>query len=247
MYHTKSSFMKLMLLLPIAVTMLILALPVQAANGCSVSLGKATLNEYNYLDNFTEVKEVDTSVNMTGWKVTIYTSNKATSGSLPASGANSCYGGVYQVNQFAANEVSQNADVVLFDNNNDVVDIVRVRTAANYPVTTTYYPSTVPSCSFVSPPYDLLVSSSNKGIDRYPDGTGSWRNTPGTGSNSFESRCGPNITGGNADLSISKSVNLSTVVKGTPVTFTIVVNNAGPDPASSVLVNDVLPSGFSYS
>lgn len=221
---------------------------VLAANACSSSIGKVTLNEYNYLDNFTEVKKLDTSVNMTGWKLTVYTSNKTTSGTLPATGADSCFGGVYQVNQFASNEISQNADIVLFDSNNDVVDIVRVRTASNFPVTTAFY-SSPPACSYISSSNDLEVSASNKGADRLPDGTGNWRNTPGTGSGSFQSRCGPNIAGGNADLAVTKSVNLGTVVKGAPVTFTVGVQNliSGSGVASNVLVNDLLPSGLSYS
>jgi MSHA biogenesis protein MshQ len=164
------------------------------ANACSASVGKVNLNEYNYIDNFTEVKKLDAGVDMTGWKVTVYTSNKTTSGALPASGANSCFGGVYQVNQFGASQTSQNADIVLFDANDDVVDILRVRTA-NTPFTTTYYPSAIPACGFVSAPYDLQVSAANKGVDRTPDGSGPWRNTPGTGANSFSTECGGNAPG----------------------------------------------------
>ena len=47
-----------------------------------------------------------------------------------------------------------------------------------------------------------------------------------------------------ADLAVSKSVNNSTAVVGSNVTFTITASNIGPDPASSVVVNDALPSGF---
>ncbi|MBT9589744.1 MAG: DUF11 domain-containing protein [Thiobacillus sp.] len=246
-FEVGSLLTRMIRLLSVAFCLMAWTAPALAANACSSSIGKVSLNEYNYLDNFTEVKKLDTSVSMTGWNVTVYTSNKTTSGSLPASGANSCFGGMYQVNQFAVNEISQNADVVLFDNNNDVVDIVRVRTASNFPVTTAFYPS-LPACGFISPPYDLLVSAANKGVDRLPDGTGNWRNTPGTGSGSFQSRCGPNIAGGNADLAVTKGVNLGTVVKGSPVTFTVGVQNtlAGSGTASNVLVNDLLPSGFSY-
>ena len=164
------------------------------ANACSASVGKVTLNEYNYFDNFTEVKKLDAGVDMTGWKVTVYTSNRTTSGNLPASGANSCFGGEYQVNQFSANQTSQNADIVLFDSNDNVVDILRVRTA-NTPFTTTFYQSAIPACGFVSPPYDLQVSSANKGVDRTPDGLGPWRNTPGTGANSLSTKCGGNAPG----------------------------------------------------
>ena len=220
-------------------------MPALAANACSTSLGKATLNEYNYGDNFTEVKKIDSTITMTGWTVKVYTSGGVATGTLPATGANSCFGGLYQVNQFAPSAISQNADVVLFDNNNDVVDIVRVRTSL--PVTGVFYPSAVPACSFLSPPYDLLVASSNKGADRFPDGTGAWRNTPGTGSNSFQSRCGPNISGGSADLAVTKSVSPATVVNGASVTFTIVVSNgASGTIATAVVVDDLLPAGLTY-
>jgi MSHA biogenesis protein MshQ len=237
---------RILLLLMIAALSLVATSPTLAANACSASVGLATLNEYNYLDNFTEVRKLDSSLVMTGWKVTVYTSTRTTTGNLPATGTNSCFGGLYQVNQFASNEISQNADIVLFDNNNDVVDIVRVRTSL--PVTTTFYPAAVPACAYVSPPYDLLVSSSNKGVDRLPDGDGSWRNTPGTGSNSFQSRCGPNIAGGAADLAISKSASPATVVQGSGLTFTVVVQNtvSGSGAATGVLVDDLLPAGFSY-
>lgn len=220
--------------------------PALAANACSVSIGQATLNEYNYLDNFTEVRRINSGLDMTGWKVVVYTGTRTSTGNLPATGANSCFGGQYQVNDFAGNEISQNADVVLFDANNDVVDIVRVRTSL--PVTTGFYPSPVPVCSFLSPPRDLLVSSSNKGVDRLPDGTGAWRNTPGTGNNSFQSRCGPNITGGSADLSVSKAASSGNVVQGSSLTFTITVANTvfGSGTATGVLVQDLLPAGFSY-
>lgn len=164
-------------------------------NTCSASVGKVNLNEYNYIDNFTEVKKLDAGVDMTGWKVTVYIqNNKKASGTLPTSGANSCFGGGYQVNQFSANQTSQNADIVLFDANDDVVDILRVRTA-NTPFTTAYYQPAIPDCGFVSSPYDLQVSAANKGVDRTPDGSGPWRNTPGTGANSFSTKCGGNAPG----------------------------------------------------
>lgn len=174
-----------------------LCMPVAAlgADACSALVGKVVLNEYNYIDNFTEVKKLDAGVDMTGWKVTVYIQkNKDASGTLPTSGANSCSGGEYQVIQFNPNEISQNADIVLFDSSNDVVDILRVRTA-NTPFTTTYYPPAIPACGFVSPPYDLQVSAANKGVDRTPDGSGPWRNTPGTGANSFSTECGGNAPG----------------------------------------------------
>lgn len=224
-------------------------LPLQAwAAGCSPYIGKVTLNEYNYIDNFTEVKRNDTSVSTAGWQVAVYTGSgkgAATSQTVTTSGSNSCYGGMYNVNYFSPSQISQNADIVLLDSGGNVVDFLRVRTSL--PVSSSYY-TPVPSCSFIptGSATDLLVSSANKGVDRLPDGTGPWRNTPGTGSNSFATPCGPNVVGGSADLQISKAVNFSTVVKGTSVTFTVTVLNKGIDAATNVLVGDLLPGGLAY-
>jgi len=49
-----------------------------------------------------------------------------------------------------------------------------------------------------------------------------------------------------ADLSISKSSSPSPLVAGNPVTYTINVSNAGPDPAGLVKVTDNLPSGLTF-
>ena len=233
---------KMRLILPVIVGGLLalsLSQGAWAAGACSGSVGSVTLNEFNYIDNFTEIKKINSSVNLSGWTVTVYTSSRTTLKTLPASGANSCFGGMYQVSTFASNEIGTNADVVLKDGVGDVVDILRVRTTL--PVTAQYY-GAVPACPFLGGSTDLLVTSGSKGADRLPDGTGNWRQTPGTGAGSFQSPCGPNITGGSADLSVTKTVNTGTVVNGTAVTFTVrVVNNAG-DPASNVLVNDKLPA-----
>ncbi len=225
---------------------LLLAGPVVAwaAGACSPSIGKVTLNEYNYIDNFTEIKKIDSTTNLTGWKVTVYTDKKTTQKSLPATGTSACLGGVYQTSSFTASEIGILADVVLTDANGDVVDILRARPAL--PVTTTYY-GAKPACAFLGASTDLQVSSSNKGADRFVDGTGDWRQTPGTGNNSLQSPCAPNLAGGNADLTITKSVTPTSVVQGNAVTFSLTVTNLGTGTASAVLVGDLLPAGLSYS
>jgi len=47
-----------------------------------------------------------------------------------------------------------------------------------------------------------------------------------------------------SDLSIVKSVDDSTPNIQDTINFTLVVNNAGPDPASNVVVDDILPAGL---
>ncbi len=49
-----------------------------------------------------------------------------------------------------------------------------------------------------------------------------------------------------ADLAVTKSVNTATPALGSNVTFTIGLNNAGPDNAQGVLVSDLLPSGLTF-
>ncbi len=49
------------------------------------------------------------------------------------------------------------------------------------------------------------------------------------------------------DLRVTKSASPSTVVTGTAVTYTIVVSNAGPSPATNMVVTDNLPVGTTFS
>ena len=49
-----------------------------------------------------------------------------------------------------------------------------------------------------------------------------------------------------ADLSLTKTVDIPTPDIGTDVVFTITASNAGPARATGVLVTDQLPSGFTY-
>lgn len=49
-----------------------------------------------------------------------------------------------------------------------------------------------------------------------------------------------------ADLAVTKTVNNPTAGVGSNVTFTITASNVGPDSASNVVVNDILPSGYTF-
>jgi len=49
-----------------------------------------------------------------------------------------------------------------------------------------------------------------------------------------------------ADLSISKSDDVDPIVAGNPLTYTVTVNNAGPQTAANVVVTDTLPAGVTF-
>ncbi|MDQ6473090.1 gliding motility-associated C-terminal domain-containing protein [Flavobacterium sp. LHD-80] len=49
-----------------------------------------------------------------------------------------------------------------------------------------------------------------------------------------------------ADLSLTKTVNNSTLLIGSQVTFSVEINNAGPQETNGVIVTDLLPSGYTY-
>ncbi len=49
-----------------------------------------------------------------------------------------------------------------------------------------------------------------------------------------------------ADIAITKAVDNNTANVGENVTFTVTVANAGPDNATGVVINDLLPSGYAF-
>ncbi|MDP2265712.1 MAG: DUF11 domain-containing protein [Thiobacillus sp.] len=214
-------------------------IPVLGAGLCSPDVGKVTLNEYNYQLNFSEVKRLNVATSLTGWKVRVY-SGAGTFSQQDFPTAEQC-GEYYILSGFSS--VPKDADIVLLDGNNDVVDILRVRQL--FPVAAYYSP--VPSCAFVSPPTDLQIDPAQKGVDRSPDSVGPWRNTPGTGANSYQTRCGGNTPGGApADVRVTKTASSSSILLGANVTFTVTVSNLGPNVASTLIINDALPAGLSY-
>ncbi|PKQ69743.1 Ig-like domain-containing protein [Raineya orbicola] len=49
-----------------------------------------------------------------------------------------------------------------------------------------------------------------------------------------------------SNLGINKAISNSSPNVGTNVTFTLTASNAGPDPATNVVVNDLLPAGYTF-
>ncbi|MDD4287687.1 MAG: hypothetical protein PHN33_05060, partial [Candidatus Peribacteraceae bacterium] len=49
-----------------------------------------------------------------------------------------------------------------------------------------------------------------------------------------------------ADLGITKTANVSSVMTGDPVSYTLMVTNSGPEAASNVVIGDALPAGVAF-
>ena len=49
-----------------------------------------------------------------------------------------------------------------------------------------------------------------------------------------------------ADLALAKIVSNTTPIVGSTITFTVTLTNSGPDPATGVQVNDLLPAGLTF-
>ncbi len=70
--------------------------------------------------------------------------------------------------------------------------------------------------------------------------------TPGNDQPAEDDQASASILPQRSDLSLDKIVNNPNPDVGDTVTFTITLSNAGPDAATGVTVNDVLPNGYSY-
>ncbi|HEX2835217.1 MAG TPA: DUF11 domain-containing protein [Thermoanaerobaculia bacterium] len=68
----------------------------------------------------------------------------------------------------------------------------------------------------------------------------------GNSGNSSVSATGVTAAPASADISIVKSTNSSQAVTGTNISYTILVSNAGPSPATNVIVTDDLPAGLAF-
>jgi len=59
-------------------------------------------------------------------------------------------------------------------------------------------------------------------------------------------KAAPFMIGPLADLTVTKSVDKSSVLTGGQAVFTLTVRNAGPNPAANVVLTDKLPTGLTY-
>jgi len=70
--------------------------------------------------------------------------------------------------------------------------------------------------------------------------------TPDNQNSQEDDQDSQDVTPNVADLSITKTVDDATPDRNQQITFTVVVSNAGPNDASGVVVNDLLPAGLTF-
>ena len=171
----------------IMMAMRLLFTSTKAMAACSAYAGQVVINEYNFIQNWVELKilnpaAISSSGNFAGWKLWIFKESKPGLPALQNVGSmytnpasNTCgtsSGTTYIRIPFAGSDMSNDVNVVLADGSNNIVDVFRAdQTAAS-----SYY-SGFNACTITfsnqtdSPPSG---SSSRKDFGRLPDGTGPW-------------------------------------------------------------------------
>lgn len=226
---------------------------------CSADQGRIVINEYNYLENWIELKVLDFDVitdsnEFSGWTLSVF--NEPNSPKNAASKSTEDIGSNYTILsenscdtepgeryiQIPFGNMQNDVNVVLADNQNNIVDVFRL---AQETQIDPYYHG-YNECSVTFNEYtDAILpgSSNNKDVARLPDGTGPWAISPGNGSNSITSLCSTN----DAVLELSKTTASTAYAPNTEFDYTITVSNgAGTTSLNSVTVTDTLPTGIEF-
>ncbi|MFC5301503.1 DUF11 domain-containing protein [Azospira restricta] len=234
----------------------------QVFAACSTTYqGKVVINEYNYTNNYIELKVLDPAVlaatgNLNNWSLTLKinsgggrttTQNVGSVVGNPAQNTCGATTATYIRIPFASNEMENDAVALLKDEAGNEVDLLKMKQDSHS------YPALTPTCT--SWAYDTVLnpdmdSSGPKDIARYPDGTGNWTVSPGTGAGSFETPCTTN----NDVAKLTKTVNVTSAAPGASLAYTLTLTNDTGEDAfripffqSPITVTDVLPAGLSYS
>ena len=101
-----------------------------------------------------------------------------------------------------------------------------------------YYTPDPGTCAVTD--HDMVLDSlGNKDISRFPDGSGNWAMSAGTGSGTDYTSCATNTAG------ITKFSSVAAVALGSNFTFTLnALNNSKS--AETYIIEDNIPAGFSY-
>lgn len=214
---------------------------------CSTYAGEATFNEYyfgsdpNFLEMY--IKNVN-NVPQTAWQnwvirvyesttvFTDYVLNDMTSTYCPFGNK------AYVTFDVPGGLPSPDVSVVLFDDSGNEVDYLDACGPPGSCSLPGYYTPDPGVCS--STDHDIFLDSlGNKDIARFPDGTGTWAISGGTGSGTSYTSCTTNNAG------VAKASNVSAVTIGSNFTFTIdALNNSKS--ADTFVIEDNIPAGFTY-
>lgn len=218
------------------VLLLLLGFGVQTAHAaCSAFQGKVAINEYNDHADSIELKVLDNSVDLTGWSVQVYdkSSLKSTTTNLSS---HVCAGAAAYI-QFTPSSTLKGQDmtVALLDGSGNEVDRFFDSTNTN-----------LPSLSCGSFPFDIALAiggGGSKDFARFPDSTGDWQISAGTGSSTVSTPCAAN----DSSLSLSKGADKTTAFTGDAVVFTLTVQNSSSQADTALVVEDILPLGLSFA
>lgn len=219
----------------------------QAKATCSMYAGDATFNEYYFGGdlNFLEIyiKNINTvpQTAWQNWKLRVYESavsytdhvlNDATSAYCPFGSK------AYVTLDIPAGLPSPDISVVLLDASGNEIDYLDACGPPGSCSLPAYYTPDVGTCATTD--HDLALDSlGSRDISRFPDGTGNWALSGGTGSGTSYTSCTTNTAG------VAKIASVATVEIGSNFTFTLdALNNDKKDAAFTI--EDNIPAGFSY-
>lgn len=218
-----------------------------AQAACSVYAGDATFNEYyfgtdtNFLEMY--IKNVNNIPQTTwqNWVIRVYESTTVfTDYVLNDTTSTYCPFGnkAYVTFDVPGGLPSPDVSVVLLDDSGNEIDYLDACGPPGSCTLPGYYTPDPGVCSVTD--HDLALDSlGNKDIARFPDGTGTWAISGGTGSGTSYTSCTTNNAG------VAKVSSVSTIPIGSNFTFTIdALNNSKK--AETFVVEDNIPAGFTY-
>lgn len=220
----------------------------QSRAACSVYADRATFNEYyfgNAGPNFLEVYINNTvDVPRTDWQnwfIRVYTAPGAfTDHVLNDTSATYCEFGsrAYATLELPGGLPSPDISVALFDASGNEIDYLDACGPPGGCPLPGYYTPEPGMCA--SADHDLQLGSlGNRDISRFPDGSGDWAISSGSGAGTAFTNCEINNAG------VSKLASTAAVIIGNDFTFDIEALNNGKQ-AANFIIEDTLPAGFTY-
>ncbi len=215
---------------------------------CSVYADRATFNEYYFGNsgaNFLEVYINNTAdvprTEWQNWSIRVYTApGTFTDHVLNDTTATYCEFGsrAYATLEVPGGLPSPDISVALFDASGNEIDYLDACGPPGSCTLPGYYTPEAGMCAAVD--HDLQLDSlGNRDISRFPDGSGDWAISSGTGAGTSFTNCETNNAG------VSKLASTAAVIIGNDFTFDIEALNNNKQ-AADFFIEDTLPAGFTY-